>query len=105
MNGRRVRFPDYTPTAGVFLDHVVEAWGDRELVVLDERRCTYRDVEATSRQLAKGLLANGVRRGTHVGLLAPNGPEWVAGYSRGDSGSVPSAIPLNTYSQPASSRG
>ncbi len=99
MNGRQVRFPDYTPTAGVFLDHVVEAWGDRELVVLDERRCTYRDLEAASRQLAKGLLANGVRRGTHVGLLAPNGPEWVAGYFAVTRiGAV--AIPLNTYSKP-----
>ncbi|HEU5305958.1 MAG TPA: class I adenylate-forming enzyme family protein [Acidimicrobiia bacterium] len=99
MDGRRVTFPDYTPTAGAFLDHVVEAWGDRELVVLDERRCTYRDVEAASRQLAKGLLANGVCRGTHVGLLAPNGPEWVAGYFAVTRiGAV--AIPLNTYSKP-----
>ncbi len=71
MDGRRVTFPDYTPTAGAFLDHVVEAWGDRELVVLDERRCTYRDVEATSRQLAKGLLANGVCRGPTSGCSPP----------------------------------
>ena len=98
MNGRRVSFPDYTPTAGVFLEHVVEAWGDRELVVLDERRCTYRDLEAASRQLAKGLLANGVGRGTHVGLLAPNGPEWVAGYLAVTRiGAV--AVLLNTYSK------
>jgi acyl-CoA synthetase (AMP-forming)/AMP-acid ligase II len=99
MDGRRVRFPDYTPTAGVFLDHVVDAWGDRELVVLGERRCTFREIEVASRQLAKGLLAKGVGRGTHVGLLAPNGPEWVTGYFAVTRiGAV--AIPLNTYSKP-----
>ena len=100
MNGRRrVRFPDYPPTAGEFLHHVADAWGDRELVVLGERRDTYHDTEAASRRLAKALLANGVRRGTHVGLLAPNGPEWVVGYfAITRIGAV--AIPLNTYSKP-----
>jgi acyl-CoA synthetase (AMP-forming)/AMP-acid ligase II len=93
---RRVRFPDYPPTAGAFIHHTVDAWDDRELVVIDDRRYTYRDLEAASRQLAKGLLASGVRRGTHVGLLAPNGSEWIAAYLAVTRiGAV--AILLNTY--------
>lgn len=96
MNGRRVRFPHYPPTAGAFIHHTVEAWGDRELVVIDDRRCTYREIEFASRQLAKGLLASGVCHGTRVGLLAPNGPEWIAAYLAVTRiGAV--AILLNTY--------
>ena len=60
--------------------HVAGEWGDRDLVLLGERRLSYRDLEVESRRLGRALLAGGVGRGSRVGLLAPNGPEWVAAW-------------------------
>ncbi|MYE08693.1 MAG: acyl--CoA ligase, partial [Acidimicrobiaceae bacterium] len=77
---RRFREPDYVPTAERFVRHVAGEWGDRDLVLLGERRLSYRDLETESRRLGRGLLASGVGRGSRVGLLAPNGPEWVVAW-------------------------
>ena len=80
MNERRFREPGYPPTADRFVRHLAERWGDRDLLVLGERRLTYRDLEADSRRLARGLLASGLSHGSRVALLAPNGPEWVVAW-------------------------
>ena len=80
MSERRFQEPGYPPTADRFVRHLAERWGDRDLLVLGERRLTYRELEADSRRLARGLLASGVSRGTRVALLAPNGPEWVVAW-------------------------
>ena len=79
-DGRRFQQPGYAPTADRFVRHLAERWGDHDLVVLGERRLSYRDMEAESRRLARALLASGVGRGSRVGLLAPNGPEWLIGW-------------------------
>ena len=76
-DGRQFCEPGYEPTADHFVRHLAERWGDRDLVLLGERRLSYRDLEAESRHLSRALLASGVTRGSRVGLLAPNGPEWV----------------------------
>ena len=55
-------------------------WGDRDLVLLGEGRLSYRELEVESRRLGRALLAVGVARGSRVGLLAPNGPEWVVAW-------------------------
>ena len=60
--------------------HVADRWGERDLALLGERRLSYRDLETESRRLARALLAGGVTRGNRVGLLAPNGPEWVVAW-------------------------
>ena len=78
--GRRFQEPGYPPTADRFVRHLAERWGDRDLVVLDERHLTYRALEAESRRLGQALMASGVRRGSRVALLAPNGPEWVVAW-------------------------
>ena len=84
MDGRRVTFPAYTPTAGAFLEHVVEAWGDRELVVLDERRCTYRDVEAASGQ-PRGLARERCVSGDPRRVARPQRTGVGRGILRGDT--------------------
>ena len=80
MNERRFRAPGYRSTADRFVRHLAEQWGDRDLVLLGERRLSYRELEAESRRLGRALLASGVGRGSRVALLAPNGPEWVVGW-------------------------
>ncbi len=98
MRARRFREPEYAPTADRFVRHLAEQWGDRDLVVLGERRLTYRGLEAQSRRLGRALLAAGVGPGSRVALLAPNGPEWVVGWmAAARIGAV--VVLLNTFHQ------
>lgn len=53
---------------------------DRDLIVFPESRHTYVEVRERARTVARGLLALGVRPGDHVGLIAPNGIEYVEGF-------------------------
>ena len=47
------------------------------LLICDDQRLTYQDAERLSARLARGLVALGVGRGSHVGLLYPNGADFV----------------------------
>ena len=92
-------FPDYTPTVPEFIRTRVERFGDRPLILLNDDRRTYRDADERSAVLARGLLATGVGKGTRVGLLAPNGPDWVVGWlAAARIGAI--AVPLNTFYKP-----
>ena len=79
-DGRRFCEPTYAPTADRFVRDVAGRWGNRDLVLLGERRLSYQDLETESGHLARALLASGVTRGSRVGLLAPNGPEWIVAW-------------------------
>ena len=41
---------------------------------------SYAQAESESAELARALLASGVGKGTRVGILFPNGPDWVAAF-------------------------
>lgn len=91
-----VDFPPYEPTIPQLIRAAAGAYGPRELGVLDDRRMTYADADAASAAIAKGLLAIGVGQGTRVGLLAPNGPDWIAAWlAIGRIGAL--GVLLNTY--------
>ena len=51
--------------------------GDHPLLVCDDDRLSYAEAERRSALLARGLIALGAGKGTHVGLLYPNGSEFV----------------------------
>jgi acyl-CoA synthetase (AMP-forming)/AMP-acid ligase II len=68
--------PGFEPTIPNLLAHAARSFADREFLVEGEQRMTYAEVEARSAELAKGLLALGVSKGTRLGLLMPNGIEW-----------------------------
>ncbi|MCV7286603.1 acyl--CoA ligase [Mycolicibacterium wolinskyi] len=51
--------------------------GDHPLLICDDTRVSYTEAEARSARLARGLAALGAGKGTHVGLLYPNGVEFV----------------------------
>ncbi len=70
-------FPPYTPTLPEMIRHLADRWEDRDMIALGERRLSYREAERESAHLARGLLASGVGKGTRVGVLMPNGPDWV----------------------------
>jgi acyl-CoA synthetase (AMP-forming)/AMP-acid ligase II len=53
--------------------------GAHLLLVCDAERLSYAEAERRSALLARGLIALGVAKGTHVGLLFPNGAAFVVG--------------------------
>jgi acyl-CoA synthetase (AMP-forming)/AMP-acid ligase II len=96
---RRFREPGYRATAGEFVRHVAATWGDRDLAVLGDERLTFAECERRSAELARALLASGVGPGTHVGLLAPNRPEWIVAFLAATR--IGALVPLlNTYYKP-----
>ena len=96
---REVSFPTFQPTAGTFIEHQAAAHPDTPLVVLGDRRMTYGQVNQASRDLARGLLAAGAGKGTRIGLLAPNGPDWIVGWLGATRiGALVTLI--NTYQKP-----
>jgi acyl-CoA synthetase (AMP-forming)/AMP-acid ligase II len=96
--GRAESFPPFTPTSGELARRCAERWGDALFVVLGDERMTYVEADARSAALAKGLLASGVGKSTHVGLLAPNGPDWVVAWLAATRIGALVAL-LNTYGQ------
>lgn len=52
---------------------------DHVLLICDDERLTYADADQRSAELARGLIALGAGKGTHVGLLYPNGAAFVVG--------------------------
>lgn len=82
-----------------FLEDVVERGGERTALRFEGRDLSYRDLNDQARALAKGLVAAGVGKGTRVGVLIANRPEWVvAAFAVGLVGGV--LIPVNTFATP-----
>ncbi|CAJ1495957.1 class I adenylate-forming enzyme family protein [[Mycobacterium] burgundiense] len=70
--------------------------GDQPLLVCDHERLTYAAAEHRSAELARGLLALGVGKGTHVGLWYPNGAQFVvATLAAARIGAV--VVPFSTF--------
>jgi acyl-CoA synthetase (AMP-forming)/AMP-acid ligase II len=70
--------------------------GDHPLLVCDSDRISYAAADHRSAELARGLIALGAGKGTHVGLLYPNGAEFVVGMlAAARIGAV--VIPFSTF--------
>lgn len=70
--------------------------GDHPLLVCDDDRISYADADRRSAELARGLIAYGAGKGTHVGLLYPNGSEFAVGMlAAARLGAV--VIPFSTF--------
>ncbi|SQD94944.1 AMP-dependent synthetase and ligase [Parafrankia sp. Ea1.12] len=95
---------DGTPlTVPALLRRQADRYGPRVLLACDEDVLTYADADRRSRSLARGLLAVGAGRGTHIGLLYPNGSEFVVGWlAVARIGAV--SVPLSTFSTGAELR-
>jgi acyl-CoA synthetase (AMP-forming)/AMP-acid ligase II len=66
-------------TVAEILRHRARSRGDHPLLVCDGDRISYAEADRRSAELARGLIALGAGKGTHVGLLYPNGIEFVVG--------------------------
>jgi len=85
-------------TFPAMLRHLCERFGARECVVIGDDRLRFAEADAASARLARRLLASGVGKGTRVGLLAPNGPDFVIGMlAVCRLGAI--LVPINTFFQ------
>ncbi|MDR1779978.1 MAG: AMP-binding protein, partial [Tannerella sp.] len=66
-------------TLGGWLEHWAATTPDKEFLVYSDRdlRLTWRQFNQRVDDMAKGLMAIGVKRGTHVGIWATNVPDWL----------------------------
>ncbi len=89
------RHPTWDPvTLSGFLSQCAEEFGDRPLVITDDRAWTYAEVDAWATRLADGLAARGVAPGDNVGILMANFAEFVpVKFAVARAGAV--AIPFN----------
>jgi acyl-CoA synthetase (AMP-forming)/AMP-acid ligase II len=77
--------------------------GDAVLLACDDDTLGYADAERRSAALARGLLAAGAGKGTHIGILHPNGGAFVVAWlAAARIGAV--AVPLSTFSTAAELR-
>jgi acyl-CoA synthetase (AMP-forming)/AMP-acid ligase II len=92
-------FPAFSPTVPELLRKTIAEHPDASVIVHGDRRLTYADLERESADLAKGMLARGIGKGTRVGIWMPNGPDWLITWSAAARiGAL--VIPLNTFYRP-----
>jgi acyl-CoA synthetase (AMP-forming)/AMP-acid ligase II len=90
-------------TLGGWLREVTEAHGPREALVMHEgdsvTRWSYDDLWQRANEVARALLASGVGKGTRVGVLMTNRPEFLSAvFGTALAGGV--ATTLSTFSTP-----
>jgi len=68
-----------TKPIGAMLDEIAKRFPDNDALVYPERglRYSYKQFNEICRQVAKGLLKLGIKKGDHVSIWAYNVPEWV----------------------------
>jgi acyl-CoA synthetase (AMP-forming)/AMP-acid ligase II len=87
------------PTIPSLLRQAVRRAPEGELLIVPGRRLTYSDADTRSRRLAQRLLGAGVSKGTHVGLLFPQDPDFLVAFLAVTRiGAV--AVPLSTFLRP-----
>lgn len=66
-------------TLGDYLEHWAQVTPDKEYIVYSDRdlRFTWSQFNSRVDDMARGLVAIGVTKGTHVGLWAQNVPDWL----------------------------
>lgn len=76
--------------------HAAEQFPDREYIITPSRRITFGETELQSRRLAQRLLRSGIGKGSRVGILFPQGPDFVVAFlAITRIGAI--AVPLSTF--------
>jgi acyl-CoA synthetase (AMP-forming)/AMP-acid ligase II len=68
-----------SPTVGAILRAQARSRADHPLLICDDDRVSYTEADRRSAQLARELIALGAGKGSHVGLLYPNGVAFAVG--------------------------
>ncbi len=82
-------------TYGELVDRAAARYGDREYMVFEGRRWSFRQVKAEVDRAARGFIALGVQPGDKVSLWLVNRPEWIfIQFGLAKIGAV--LVPINT---------
>ena len=91
--------PPRSRTLGELLDEIARTRADAEAVIFRDQRLTYGALRVRADELARALLAAGVRAGDRVAVLLPNRPEWlVAAFASAKLGAI--TVGVSTFSAP-----
>jgi acyl-CoA synthetase (AMP-forming)/AMP-acid ligase II len=88
--------PELVATIPSLIRSAAERFATRPFVVTPEHVLTFGDAERQSRRLAKRLVRGGIGKGTHVGLLFPQGPDVVVALLAVTRIGA-TAVPLSTF--------
>ncbi len=89
--------PSESPTVGEILRQQASSRGDHPLLICDSESISYAEAERLSARLARGLIGLGAGKGSHVGLLYPNGVAFVVGMlAAARIGAI--VVPFSTFS-------
>src|SRR5690349_1536145 len=89
-------FPTISPTVPALVRSSAARFGSKPFLIADGHELSYVDLDLRSARVAMTLLAQGVGKGDHIGILMPNSVEWaVAWFATTRIGAV--AVPLNTF--------
>ena len=78
--GAEPEAPPFAPTIPAMLHQIAEWYGDRQAQISHGEAMSYRELEARSAAMARGLLAMGLGKGARVALLMPNGLEFTVAF-------------------------
>ena len=82
-------------TIGDMLDQVSEQYPDKEAIILEDRRLSYRELKDHVERVARAFLARGIQKGDKVSVWLRNCPEWISiQLALGKIGAI--LVPINT---------
>jgi acyl-CoA synthetase (AMP-forming)/AMP-acid ligase II len=91
-------FPDFTPTVPELVRTAAARFAAHTYLVADGERLSYVGADIRSAALAKGLLAEGIGKGSRVGILMPNRVDFaIAAFAVARVGAI--FVPVNTFLQ------
>ncbi len=85
-------------TLPALLARTLARHASRTALITEDERWSYADLAARVDQLSRALVAQGVGKGSRVGLLMENGPDWVA-FAFATTGLGALLIPVSTFSK------
>jgi acyl-CoA synthetase (AMP-forming)/AMP-acid ligase II len=89
----------FVPTMPNLIRYAADRYGERDFIVTPQVRLSFSAAEIQSRRLAKRLLKAGVSKGTRVGILFPQGPDFMVAFAAITRvGAM--AVPLSTFLRP-----
>ncbi len=80
------------------LARVVEVHASRTALITEDERWSYAELAERVDQISPALIAQGVGKGSRVGLLMENGPDWVA-FAFAATGLGALLVPVSTFSK------
>jgi len=78
------------------LDRAVGAWAANTAIITEDLRWSYQELADRVDVLARALVAHGVGKGSRVGLLMENGPDWIA-FAFATTGLGALFVPVSTF--------